>query len=416
MLRLLLTPLRWLLRSLLYGCLIIAVMLVVAPFALNLPAHADQVLAALNDGQLRGLRIRALPAGAGGFPPELEIRNLQVTSVAGGPAQVAMVAASVRVGLNVVESLSRGEPVMVAMVENPVIYADAPLNLGSISTAITQITGIATQIQLIGGEIINPATSTTVALGDNVVQVGGRTDDQVADLGSGGAAGGGLSGSVLPGLGGGLLTGTTATGNGNSGNTNQGGTSGNGVGTTTPPGIPSTPSTGGGGVTVPGVTPTVPGGTTSPGGGTVPGGTTSPGGGTVPGGTTSPGGGTVPGGTTSPGGGTVPGGTTSPGGGTVPGGTTSPGGGTVPGGTTSPGGGTVPGGTTSPGGGTVPGGTTSPGGGTVPGGTTSPGGGTVPGGTTSPGGGTVPGGTTSPGGGTVPGGTTPGICTCPCGF
>lgn len=306
MLRVLLTPLRWLLRVMFYGCIAIVVMLVVAPFALNLPAHAERVLAALNDGELRGLRIRALPAGAGGFPPELEIRNLQVTSVAGGPAQVAMVASTVRVGINVMESISRGEPVMVAMVENPVIYANAPLNLGAISTAITQITGIATQIQLIGGEIINPATSTTVALGDNVVRVDGSNDDQVADLGGDGGA-----------------------------NTNPNVTGGS-VGSPATSGLPLTPVVGSTGTTVPGVT-------TPPGGGTVPGGTTPPGGGTVPGVTTPPGGGTVPGVTTPPGGGTVPGVTTPPGGGTVPGGTTPPGGGTIPGVTTPPGGGTVPG-------------------------------------------------------------------------
>jgi len=195
MLRLLLTPLRWLLRFLFYGCIVIAVMLIAAPFALDLPAHADRVLASLNDGQLRGVQIRALPAGAGGLPPELEIRNLQITNATGGSAQVAMVAARARVGLNAWESLSRGKPVMVVMVENPVIYADAPLDLGAISTAITQTTGVTTQIQLVGGEVINPATSTTVALGDNVVRVDGRAADRLVAVDNDDTQGGPLAGT-----------------------------------------------------------------------------------------------------------------------------------------------------------------------------------------------------------------------------
>ncbi|MBP7335719.1 hypothetical protein, partial [Niveispirillum sp.] len=290
MLRLLLTPLRWFFRFVLYAGVVVTLLVLLAPFAFDIPGRAEQVLASMNDGAMRGIRVRALPDSVSGFPPELEIRDLQIL-VAGGSA-TAMTAAKVRIGVNAMESVLRGRVVLVAMVENPVIYANQPLNLGVIAAAIGIATGLQTQIQLIGGEVITPGSPTVIALGDDTrtnINTRSSDDQQVAEAvaqddrgtsGLGGGSGAGTTaagvGGVVPGIGAGVVAGVggavTGSGGGRGPGTSPGG------GGTNPGGGGTNP---GGGGTNPG------GGGTNPGGG----GTNPGGGGTNPGG-----GGTNPGG------------------------------------------------------------------------------------------------------------------------
>ncbi|MBJ7416867.1 MAG: hypothetical protein JHC88_15685, partial [Niveispirillum sp.] len=318
MLRFMLTPLRWFFRFVLYTSVILTLLVLLAPFAFDIPGRAEKVLATMNAGNLRGMRVQALPESVRGFPPELEIRDLRVT-VPGpqGVAATAMTAAKVRVVVNVMESMLRGRVVLAAMVENPVIYANQPLNLGAIATAISVATGLHTQIQLVGGEVINPGSRTVVALGDDTLtNINSRSseDQQVAEvvpqddrgaasnLGGGGGGAGGTTGATAAGAGVGAgavapgVVAGVAAGVGGSVVAGTSGGGGRGPGTTP-----------GGGGTNPGGGGTDPGGGTNPGGG----GTNPGGGGTNPGG-----GGTNPGGGgTNPGGGGI-----DPGGGTLPGG------------------------------------------------------------------------------------------------
>lgn len=374
MLALLLKPLRWLLRLCLYLTLMLGLILVLAPFVLDIEARAQRVLAALSAGAAGVTRVQAVPAGVSGFPPELALRDLRIT--VGQSGAPALVAPHTKVAVNVIESVMQGRPVLVAMVENPVIYADQPLNLGQIAAAASAATGVRVQIQLLGGEVINPASRTMVALGDSVTLVQG--ENQVADAGAGasgtlsGMTGAAITGTMVAGREGGSGTSAAAAAGAVAGGAALGGVLG-GTGSTgpglppgpsLPPVLPPVPPVV---PPLPPVLPPVPPGPDLPG---------LPGGGppTGPGGTpVSPPGPTVPPG---PGGPSTP-----PDIGPDPGGP----------GTSPPG--------SDPGGGPDPGsnpGTGNPGG--EPGG--NPGG--------NPGGG--------PPGGGPGGGTPPPMCTCPCGF
>lgn len=206
MFALLLKPLRWLLRLCLYLTLMLGLILVLAPFVLDIEARAQRVLAALNAGAAGVTRVQAVPAGVSGFPPELALRDLRIT--VGPKGAPALVAPHTKIAVNIIDSVIQGRPVLVAMVENPVIYADQPLNLGHIAAAASAATGLTVQIQLLGGEVINPTSRTMVALGDSVTRVQG--ENQVADAGAG-------TGGALTGLAGAAVTGVLAGREGGSG-------------------------------------------------------------------------------------------------------------------------------------------------------------------------------------------------------
>ncbi len=408
MLSILLKPLRWVLRLLLYVIAAVLLLLGLLPFMFDLPVQASQVLAALNAGGLRNMHIQMEPAGGTTYPPMVRFRDLRITNGANGAT--ALAAAGATVGVDILQSLTQRQVVMAARIDNPVIYADQPLDLGAISTAVTESTGFPFHIMLIGGELINPVSGTMVALGSSLIMVPpvmmpgvpGLPGMAVADSGTG-MVPGNPTGVPLPGA-------TAGPGAAPSpGMPANGGGTGSGPSVPVvniPTGVPSVPTS----------PPITPGGYTplgpDPGGVLVPagsGGQVPPGGGGGGGpvGPSGPGGDYTPVGPGSgPGGGgaPVPGGS---GGSVPPGG----GGGVAPVGPSVPGGGYTP---VDPGSGPGGGGAPVPGGsgGSVPPGG---GGGGAPVGPSVPGGGYTP---VGPGSGSGSGGSggPPAMCTCPCGF
>ncbi|QJE72797.1 hypothetical protein HHL28_06585 [Aerophototrophica crusticola] len=169
MLGILLAPLRWLFRLALFLLMAALLLLFALPYAVDWPGRAKTLLAAVNNANLPGVRVQASPDSVIGFPPRLVVRNLALSDGPGGPP--ALVAGTAYVGVDALASLLAGGVVVKAVIEDPVIHADRPLDLQRVTQAVSGALGVPTQLVLAGGEVVTAGGRSTVDLGPAETQV-----------------------------------------------------------------------------------------------------------------------------------------------------------------------------------------------------------------------------------------------------
>lgn len=169
MLQILLIPLRWLVKLVVF--LLIAGLLLVwlIPAAFDIPARAAALMERINATRAAGVSINATPASVEGFPPRLILNDVELG--AAGSTKPAMVAKETVVQVDVTESITRGEVVVRADILEPQILADKPFSLVALNSALTAALGLTTIVNIVGGKVVTSTGTTVVDLGTVVTTI-----------------------------------------------------------------------------------------------------------------------------------------------------------------------------------------------------------------------------------------------------
>ncbi|HYE51617.1 MAG TPA: hypothetical protein VEB20_18615 [Azospirillaceae bacterium] len=151
MIGLLLTPIRWLIKLLLFVAVMAALLMLLAPAVLDLKALAAGAMAALNASGL-GIRISGVPEVVQGFPPRLVVRDLRLANAA-TPDRPSLEAKETVVELDPVQSLTQGRVQLDARIMDPKIYAERPLDMSGLSSGLSTST-LATTVTIVGGVVV----------------------------------------------------------------------------------------------------------------------------------------------------------------------------------------------------------------------------------------------------------------------
>ncbi|MEE3623070.1 hypothetical protein UCD39_03605 [Nitrospirillum sp. BR 11752] len=155
MLSLITAPFRLLFRLVTFLILMAVVLVVVFPYAVDLPGWAQTVMARLSDDPASGVVIRAHPEVRRGFIARLVLHDLRLANPL-TPDRPSITAARAVVEVDPLASLTSGRLVLRTQVLDPVIYADRPINLRGLLAGVDRnlgAAGVANTVSLMGGSV-----------------------------------------------------------------------------------------------------------------------------------------------------------------------------------------------------------------------------------------------------------------------
>ncbi|MBB6251786.1 hypothetical protein [Nitrospirillum iridis] len=155
MLSLITAPFRLLFRLVVFIILMAAVLVVVFPFAVDLPGRAQAILAQLSDDPASGVVVRADPEVRRGFPARLILHHFSLANPQ-TPDRPSITAARAVVEVDLLASLTSGRLVVRTRVLDPVLYADRPINLRGLLAGLDRNlngTGTVHTLSLVGGSV-----------------------------------------------------------------------------------------------------------------------------------------------------------------------------------------------------------------------------------------------------------------------
>ncbi|MDE1145569.1 MAG: hypothetical protein PW843_02975 [Azospirillaceae bacterium] len=154
MLSLITAPFRLLFRLVVFLILMAGVLVVVFPYAVDLPAWARRVMADSGAGP-GGVTVSAVPEVRQGFPAHLVLHDLVLANPT-TPDRPSLTAATAMVEVDVLRSLTAGRLVLHTRIIEPVLYADRPFSLAGFAAGLNRAlggSGVVHSLSIEGGRV-----------------------------------------------------------------------------------------------------------------------------------------------------------------------------------------------------------------------------------------------------------------------
>ncbi|ASG23304.1 hypothetical protein [Nitrospirillum viridazoti] len=180
MLSLITAPFRLLFRLVGFLILMAVVLVVVFPYAVDLPGWAQTVMARVSDDPASGVVVRAEPEVQRGVIARLVLHDLSLANPL-TPDRPSITAARAVVEVDPLASLTSGRLVLRTQILDPVIYADRPINLRGLLAGVDRTlggAGVSNSVSLVGGSVrlSGKGADTGIDLGAVTVEAAPRAD------------------------------------------------------------------------------------------------------------------------------------------------------------------------------------------------------------------------------------------------